>query len=81
MSKVGERVGEKVGERVGETLTDNQQIILACMQEEPHISAAKIAKKIGISFRKTEENIKKLRIKKCIKRSGSARGGHWEIIS
>jgi ATP-dependent DNA helicase RecG len=54
---------------------------LDCMLKEPCISADKIAGKVGISLRKTEENIRKLRAKKRVERIGSARGGHWEILS
>ena len=79
--KVGERVGERVGEKVGLHLTDNQSMIIAKMREEPYISAKKLADSIGISLRKIEENIKKLREKAIIERVGPARGGYWKILS
>ncbi len=69
----------RVGERVGEKLTDNQSLILDLMQKNASISAGQIAKEIGISMRKTEENIKKLREKGWLERVGSARGGHWKV--
>jgi ATP-dependent DNA helicase RecG len=78
--KVGERVGKKVGVRPGEKLTDNQRKILELIKQDAYISAVKIAKAIKLSIRKTEENIKKLRERKCLKRIGPARGGYWEVV-
>jgi ATP-dependent DNA helicase RecG len=79
-NKVGEKVGERVGEKVGEIeLSENQRMIIKLMKDNPKISAAKIAEHIGISTRKVEENIKKLRVAGKIERSGSARNGQWAI--
>ena len=79
-SATQEKVGEKVGERVGEKLTSNQRQILAILLEAPHTSAKTLAEKIGISVRKTEVNLRKLRERKLLKRVGPARGGHWEVL-
>ena len=82
--RVGEKVGEKVGERVGEknapSLTENQARIRSLMIEDPSISAKKVAEHIGISLRKVEVNIRKLRDLAIIERVGSARGGHWNVL-
>jgi len=72
---------EKVGEKVGGKLTNNQQSILNMMHSSPYISANELSVKIGISSRKIEENIKKLKEAGIIKRVGAAKGGHWEIIN
>ncbi|MDA0350270.1 MAG: putative DNA binding domain-containing protein [Verrucomicrobia bacterium] len=77
--KVGEKVGERVGEKVGEKLNENQQRIVAMLRENSTMSAAKLAKELGISVRKTEENLRKLRESGVLKRRGPARGGHWEV--
>jgi ATP-dependent DNA helicase RecG len=74
------RSEKKVGDRVGEKLTDNQEKILEIIIRDPLISANKISDEIGISSRKVEENIKKLKEKGIIKRIGPAKGGHWEVI-
>ena len=66
-------------ERVGERITGNQAKIIKFMMEDPLISAQALAAKIGISSRKIEENIAKLRKKGLIKRKGSARSGRWEV--
>jgi ATP-dependent DNA helicase RecG len=72
-------VTEKVGEKVGENITKNQELILQFIKENNQVSATELAEKIGISRRKTEENIRKLKQKKLLRRMGPARGGHWEV--
>ena len=71
---------KKVGEKVGESLTKNQRLIIRSMTENPNISAKDLSDIIGISQRKIEENISKLKKKELIKRSGSPKGGHWQVI-
>jgi ATP-dependent DNA helicase RecG len=71
---------EKVGEKVGEKLTDNQVEILRIMKRSPAVSAGKLASQIGISRRKTEENIRKLREMNLLRRIGPDKGGHWEVV-
>ncbi len=72
--------GEKVGEKVGEKLSENQMQIVEILRAEPYASATLLAKHLGISLRKTEENLKKLRERSIIQHVGSARGGHWEVL-
>jgi ATP-dependent DNA helicase RecG len=45
----------------------------------PEISAKKLSVIIGLSHRKTQENIKKLKDKGVLKRVAPAKGGHWEV--
>ncbi len=73
MEKVGNEVGSKVG-----NLTDNQQQILTAMKHTPKISAAKLSKIVGISTRKIEENVAKLKKMGIIERVGGTRG-HWKV--
>ncbi|WP_226966489.1 winged helix-turn-helix domain-containing protein [Sulfurimonas sediminis] len=75
--KFGNEVGNKVGNRVG-NLTENQIIIIELMQVNPRISAKKLSDEVGISVRKIEENISKLKKLNLIARVGGTRG-HWEI--
>jgi ATP-dependent DNA helicase RecG len=69
---------EKVGNRVG-NLTNNQMMILEMIQNNPKASAKILANEVGISSRKIEENIAKLKKQNIIRRVGSTRG-YWEII-
>ena len=71
----------KVGEKVGEKVTDNQYKIVYQMQKNPYISAKVLADIVGISVRKIETNIKKLKDLGIIERIGSPKGGHWKIIN
>jgi len=80
MHKVGEKVGEKVGDKVGETLSANQEKIIELIKTNSFISANNLSKEIGISQRKVEENMRKLKEINRIKRVGPDRGGHWEVI-
>ena len=75
-----EGVGKEVGERVGESLSAKQQEILNLIRHDPHISAKRIAAKIGISTRKIEDHLRKLQIGGFLRRIGPRRGGHWEVL-
>jgi len=79
--KVGERVGEKVGERVGEKLTKNQVKILNEILKDSQITASRLSEIIGISQRKIEENLAKLKHKGFLKRVGPDKGGYWEVLN
>ncbi len=74
------KVGNRVGNRVGKNLSYNQMTILENMITDPKISAKKLSDIIGISMRKTEKNIAKLKEMQIIERVGGTRG-HWEVQS
>lgn len=80
-TKVGEKVGEPGEIKVEEKLTPSQQRIVQLMAENPRISAKELAAKIGISSRKIESNIAKLRAMNRIKRIGPTKGGYCEVIN
>lgn len=71
---------KKVGEKVGEKLTKNQVEIINQIRKNNNISAKELSLLVGISDRKIEENIAKLKEKNMLKRVGAARGGYWMII-
>ena len=75
--KFGNEVGNKVGNRVG-NLTENQIMIIELMKVNSKISAKKLADEVGISVRKIEENISKLKKLNIINRVGGTRG-YWEV--
>ncbi len=77
---VGKEGGERVGKRAGENLSAKQQEILNLIRHDPHISAKRIAAKIGISTRKIEDHLRKLQIGGFLRRIGPRRGGHWEVL-
>ncbi len=62
---------------------DNQKssdIILELLKENPKLSAKKLSEKIGITSRAVEKQLATLVEKGFIKREGSPKGGHWEIL-
>lgn len=63
-----------------EGLNETQKEILAMIRENSKVSAVRIAKKIEISTRAVEKNIKELREKGILKRQGTARGGYWKVV-
>jgi Fic family protein len=71
------KVGNKVGNEVG-NLTDNQKLILEQIKLNNKISATKLADAVGISKRKIEENLAKLKSMGILTRVGGTRG-YWEI--
>jgi Fic family protein len=72
-----EKVGNEVGSMVG-NLTENQQQIITAMKHTPKVSAAKLSEIVGISKRKIEENVSKLKKMGFVERVGGTRG-HWEV--
>jgi predicted HTH transcriptional regulator len=74
-----ERSEKKVGEKVGEKLTDNQQKIIDNISENPYITIQELSLIVGISKRKIEENLAKLKSFEFIERIGSDKGGYWKI--
>ena len=62
---------------------DNQkssEIILELLKENPKLSAKKLSEQIGITSRAVEKQLALLVEKGFIKREGSPKGGHWEVI-
>ena len=72
-------VGNRVGNEVGNNLTENQLKIIENIRLNSKISAVKLSEKVGISKRKIEENLAKLKALNAIKRVGGTRG-YWEVL-
>ncbi len=77
---VSEKVGKNAGRNAGENLTSNQQQILELLRQHPYMAARELAQQVGISSRKIEQNIARLKELELLKRIGPARGGHWEVV-
>ena len=71
-------VGNKVGNKVGNHLSDNQLLIIEHIKMNSKISASKLSEEVGISKRKIEENLAKLKAMNMLKRVGGTRG-YWEV--
>lgn len=74
-----EKVGNEVGNMVGNNLSENQIQIVQYMKLNPKVSATKLSKTVGISARKIEENISKLKEMNIIDRVGGTRG-YWVVL-
>lgn len=74
------RVTDKVTDKVTDNLSDNQKKIIELIKNSPHVSTREMAETIGISKRKILENISKLKKMGKIRRIGTPKDGHWEII-
>jgi Fic family protein len=75
IDKVGNGVGNKVG-----NLTENQLRIIDQIKLNNKISASKLSEIVGISKRKIEENLAKLKEQGLLKRVNGTRG-YWEVIN
>ena len=56
-----------------------QDRIIVILEENPTISIAEVARRLGISSRVAERHVKNLKITGLLERTGSARGGYWKI--
>ena len=72
---------EKYAEQFRADLNDTQIRILELLSVDIYLSAAKMAKQLGIAGRNVEANIKKLKEKGILIRHGSPKSGYWEIIN
>lgn len=58
----------------------SSEIILTLLNNNPKLSARKIAEEMGISSRAVEKQIAILVKNGILKHEGSSKGGHWEIL-
>jgi len=61
-------------------LTHLEQNIFDIIKENSKISMTEIAEKLNISRDTVKEYINKLKKKEIIRRVGTTKAGHWEII-
>ncbi|MBP5202233.1 winged helix-turn-helix transcriptional regulator, partial [bacterium] len=78
--KAAEKVTEKVAEKVTVKVTENQKVILKEIEKNAFVSAQYLSEILGISLRKTKENLSKLKSYNLIRRIGPDKGGHWEVV-
>lgn len=61
-------------------LSPTQKKILAALSENAYVTQAELAEKIGIHRTRINDNMAKLKEMGIIRRIGSDKAGHWEII-
>ena len=54
--------------------------ILALLEAEPGITQAAIAERLGLTVKGVKYHFRKLREAGTIRRVGSSRAGHWEVL-
>ncbi|MBQ9275361.1 MAG: putative DNA binding domain-containing protein [Succinivibrio sp.] len=61
-------------------LTDTQHKIAVMLSEEPKMTGALLAARLGIAPRNIEINIKKLKDRGVLLHHGPSKGGYWEVV-
>lgn len=61
-------------------LVDSQKRIIEMIAANPRITKKILAEKTGISSTAIDKNLKTLKDKGIIKRVGSDRSGHWQVV-
>ena len=59
--------------------TKSRDKIIALLSEDGELSAATLAKKIGISAKAVEKHLANLKADGIIERIGPAKGGYWKV--
>ncbi len=71
---------EKTSEKTSEIMSEKtSEKILRAMRENPEITIAELAARIGVTDRTIERNIHNLQQHNRLRRKGPAKGGHWEV--
>lgn len=73
------RGGTDIGDGSGVKITKNQWLILEGIAENPHVTAVELSDLVGISTRKIETNLQKLKAKGLLERVGARKNGYWAI--
>ena len=79
--KGGQKVVRTGGQKQWSDLTSRQDEVLKLIADNPDISRKELSDKLGINPSAIQKHMEVLKVKKIIKRIGSAKGGHWEILS
>lgn len=77
-SKAGVSYG--VPNRVSNEVSDSAKVIYSSIKDNPNVSRNELAIKTGISLKNIQKHINKLKELGLIRRIGSTRTGHWEIV-
>lgn len=67
-------------DKVGDWLGKREKELIGLLTGDPAYTYVQLAQRIGISEKSIFTYMKSLKAKGCIRRVGSAKNGHWEII-
>ena len=69
------------GEKSGEKAAATRLRIAQAMRRNPHVTTAALAAELGMtSTSGIEKHLKAIREAGCMRRTGPAKGGHWEVM-
>lgn len=77
---IGKGGMKKWYEKSGMKITDRQIQLLDVIKKSPMISIKDMADNLKINVSAVQKHVEKLKSKGLLKRIGSDKGGHWEII-
>jgi ATP-dependent DNA helicase RecG len=73
-------INDGISDGINGGINGAQKKILELIAHNPSITAEELSAKIGINKRNAEKNIKLLKDAGLIRREGSRKSGHWEIV-
>ena len=71
---------EKYVEKDEKHVEKTSELILEIIRKEPSITMSELAQRTGLARRSVEDQINRLKRKNLLRRVGSRKLGHWEII-
>lgn len=77
---IADNVAQDVVEDVVENVVDRLDLIVLLLKEDNTLSAAQLAKQLGVTARTIQRDLEKLSKAERIKHIGPDKGGHWEIL-
>lgn len=77
--KWSENESENV-EKMWRKCEENVEKVIQIIKEKPDVTIKEIATRLGKSNRWAEEQIRKMKEQKIIRRVGPDKGGYWELI-
>ena len=79
LDSIGVEESREKTSKGGEKPTKSRDKIIALLSEDGELSAAALAKKIGISAKAVEKHLANLKADGIIERIGPAKGGYWKV--
>ena len=71
---------KKITVKITQKITVNQEKILSVLKKNPFATQEELSQIVGIARLNINKNMKKLQEQGIIKRIGSDKSGHWEIL-
>ena len=79
LDSIGDKIGSEKTTEGGEKTAKSREKIVALLAQDGKLSAAALAKQIGISAKAIEKHLAKLKADGIIERIGPAKGGYWKV--